>query len=342
MTRDPLLELGWDEGWQEAFDALAIGDAEPARVVRIDRETSRVVARSGEHAGQLPKKLRRDPATRPAVGDWVAVTTLPGGGVLIRAVLPRRSRFARKVAGKATEEQVVSANVDTVFLISGLDQDFNPRRIERYVTLAWDSGASPVVVLNKADLRADVGELAAEVEELAPGVPVVAVSAKHDRGIDRLRAHLGAGRTIALLGSSGVGKSTLVNRLLGAEHMRTAEVREHDSHGRHTTTHREVVRLPDGTLLVDNPGMREIQVWGSEEAIEEAFSDVETLAAGCRFRDCSHEREPGCAVRAAVASGALCEDRLSGYRKLVGEYAALRERETERARRSSTPPRRRR
>ena len=331
---DPLRALGWDAGFEEAFDALGLSGVEPARVVRIDRESSRVVSRAGEHAAMLPKKLRRDAESRPAVGDWVAVEPLPGEARVIRAVLPRRSRFARKVAGKAAEEQIVSANVDTVFLVTGLDLDFNLRRIERYVTLAWDSGAQPVVVLNKADLADDVAARVDEVRAIAPGVAVVAISAKQDEGLEQLREHMGPGRTIALLGSSGAGKSTLLNRLLGEELMATREVREHDSRGRHTTTHRELVRLPDGTLLIDNPGMRELHVWGSDEAVEETFADIDALAAACRFTNCTHGTEPGCAVRPALESGELAEDRFAAYRKLRTEYTELDRRRTERERTS--------
>ena len=244
------------------------------------------------------------PADYPAVGDWTAVKPGRGGGALIEAVLPRRSAFVRKAAGEITEAQVVAANVDTVFLVSGLDGDFNLRRIERYLTTAWTSGAAPVVVLNKADLRPDLESFVRAAAEVAAGVPVVAVSALTADGLAGIEPYLAPGRTVALLGSSGVGKSTLTNRLLGAERFRTAAMSDAASgRGRHTTSSRELVRLPGGALLIDTPGMRELQLWADDSGLDRTFEEIEKLAARCRFPDCRHEREPDCAVRAAVESG---------------------------------------
>ena len=247
-------------------------------------------------------------------------------------MLPRSSRFSRRAAGNPTEEQVVAANIDVVFLVSGLDGDFNPRRIERYLVTAWESGASPVIVLNKADLVEDAERVAGEVASLAQGVPVIAVSATRRAGIDRLRALLTRGRTGALLGSSGVGKSSIANALLGEERLRTRDVRASDGRGRHTTTGRELVLLPGGGILIDTPGMRELQLWETAETIGGAFADIDALAAECRFRDCRHRVEPGCAVLAAVRAGMLPESRLESFRKLQDEQAHQSRQQDERGR----------
>jgi ribosome biogenesis GTPase len=251
----------------------------------------------------------------PAVGDWVALreTTITG-------ILPRRSAFIRKRAGFGSDEQVLAANVDTAFLLAGLDDDFSLRRLERYVTTAWDSGAEPVIVLTKADLCDDVGEALLQVETVAIGVPVVAISNVTGVGVDDVDARLRAGRTSVLLGSSGVGKSTLMNRLAGSELMRTRAVAA-DGTGRHTTTHRELVQLPGGALMIDTPGLRELQFW--EGDVSAAFEDIEALALECRFRDCAHASEPGCAVQAAVDDGTLALDRLRSWRKLQRELEAI-------------------
>jgi ribosome biogenesis GTPase len=269
----------------------------------------------------------------PAVGDWVATRVWPEEGkATIHAVLPRKSVFSRKVAHSRTEQQVVAANVDTVFLVSGLDRDFNVRRIERYLTLAWESGATPVIVLNKTDLCSDVAHFVADVESVAVGVPIHPVSAKENQGLDSLRRYLAPGETVALLGSSGVGKSTLLNTLLGTERQRTAPVRERDQRGRHATAHRELVFLPGGGMLIDNPGMRELQMWTDDEALAETFDDITLLAARCRFRDCRHDSEPGCAVREAIENGTLDEARLRSYWRLQREIRHLETRRDQKAR----------
>jgi ribosome biogenesis GTPase len=326
-----LEELGWSPFFAEAFVALGLDGLVPARVVAVHTRLLRVRSALGERLAEPSGRLRhsaRDPERLPAVGDWVALRAPAGHHrAVVQAVLPRRSAFRRRAAGGVTVQQVLAANVDTVFLVMGLDRDFNPRRLERALVLAWESGAAPVVLLNKADLCEDVEARQKQTEDVAPGVPVRVVAAKEGRGLDGLRPWLGRGQTVALIGSSGVGKSTLVNRLLGEERLRTREVRESDQRGRHATTHRELVPLPAGGMLLDTPGLREIQLWAGGEALGAVFDDVEALAAGCRFRDCAHLSEPACAVRAAVEGGRLPEERLASYQKLRAELRALRIRE---------------
>jgi ribosome biogenesis GTPase len=338
-VKDPdLEELGWGPFFAEAWEPFAREGLIPARVVVAHARAIRVRGADGEGVAGVSGRLRhgtRSPEDLPAVGDWVALRPRVGGGrTLVQAVLPRRTAFVRRAAGEITVQQVLAANVDTVFLVMGLDRDYNPRRIERALVLAWESGANPVVLLNKADLCDDVEARRAETETAAPGVPVRVIAAKEGRGLEALDPWLERGRTVALLGSSGVGKSTLVNRLLGEERQRTRAVRKSDQRGRHTTTHRELVLLPGGGLLLDTPGLREIQLWASEEGLASAFEDLETLAVACRFRDCAHGSEPGCAVRAGVESGELGEARLASYHKLRAELRSLEIREDPELRRA--------
>lgn len=321
--------LGWGEDLANAFSQLLSQSPVslvPGRVVRQERglltvQTSEraVLARA---AGRLLHQAS-DAEALPTVGDWVALPPPSGDGeALLHAVLPRRSILKRREAGSEREGQLIAANLDVVFLVAGLDGNFNPRRIERALTLAWASGAMPVVVLSKADLCPEVSERVLEVEALAPGVPVLALSAQQGTGLEELLAQLPAGKTGALLGSSGVGKSTLVNQLLEEARLATQPVRPEDNKGRHTTTHRQLFVLPQGGLLIDGPGMRELGLWGDEEeGLSQAFSDVLALAEGCRFSDCSHQREPGCAVRGAVETGELSPERLQSFEKLQREQA---------------------
>jgi len=321
-----LQDLGWTPSLAEAWRSLATEGLVPARVVAAHTRLLRVRGEAGEWLAEVTGRLRRearDPRERPAVGDWVALRPRAGEPrAVIQAVLPRRTAFVRRAAGGQSVAQVLAANIDTVFLVAGLDGDFNLRRIERTLVLAWESGAEPVILLNKADVCDDSETRRLEVEGTAPGVPVHVISAKTGRGLEALAPYLRRGQTVALLGSSGVGKSTIVNRLLGVEKQKTREVRRADQRGRHTTTHREVVSLPAGGLLVDSPGLREIQLWAGGEGLQATFEDVETLAPSCRFRDCAHDGEPGCAVRAAVEDGALAAERFESFRKLRAEVRA--------------------
>ena len=308
MPAYDLSGLGWTAELAASLEAGSI----PGRVAAQHRGEYVVYTELGELRARLPGRMLHDGITA-AVGDWVALE-----GETIRAVLPRRSAIVRQAAGRETERQVLAANVDVAFLVTSLGPDLEPRRLERYLTAVWESGASPAILLTKADLHADAAEQALEVEAVAFGAPVHVVSAVTGEGCDEIVAYLTTGRTAVLLGSSGVGKSTLVNRLAGAELFRTQEIREDDGKGRHTTSHRELVVLPGGGMLIDTPGLRELQLW-SGGGFPEAFADIEELAAGCRFRDCAHTREPGCAVLAAVDDGVLPLDRLRSYRKLERE-----------------------
>jgi ribosome biogenesis GTPase len=306
--------LGWDAAWREAFDAQAAGDAIPARVSRVDRGACTTLAADGTVRALVPS---RD--LTPAVGDWTAVEpATPQSDAVLRAILPRRTHFTRHAAGEETAEQVVAANIDNVFIVNALDQRDSPRRVERYLALAWQSGANPVVVLTKADLRNDLEAAVVEIEAVTFGVPVHAVSARDGSGLADLDAYHARGETVALIGLSGAGKSTLINALMGEERMATADVRE-DGRGRHTTTHRELLPLPGGGVLIDTPGMRSVGLWEAEEGVEQTFADIEELAEHCRFSDCTHVHEPGCAVQAAIADGRLDAERLRSYEKLLAE-----------------------
>lgn len=346
-TSPTLHDLGWDPGWAAAFLPFDAAGWRPARVVAAHRDAWVVATPAGDRDAVIAGRLRHEafgPGDLPAVGDWVAIghgnsAAVDGeddadhangiGPVVIQAVLPRRTAFGRSTAdsgrrtgSRAADEQVLAANVDVAFVITSLDGDFNLRRLERYLAVAWTGGATPVIVLNKADVATDPAGLRVAAEAVAPGVEVRTISALTGDGVGSLADdHLLPGRTAVVLGSSGVGKSTLVNALLGHERQRTAAVRDDDSRGRHTTTHRELVRLPVGALLIDTPGIRSLGVAGAADGLDTAFADIADLAEGCRFRDCRHDGEPGCAVRAALDDGRLDAARFASHRKLEREAA---------------------
>jgi ribosome biogenesis GTPase len=331
LSDRPLADLGWTDELEAAFQTYAERGFESARVVAEHRGGYLVRSDRDERLAHARGKLRDDELTggMPAVGDWVAVRAAPGDRAAIEAVLPRRTRFSRKTPWLKSEEHVLVSNVDTVLLVSGLDADFNPRRLERYLTAAWDSGADPVIVLTKLDLLDDATKLV-RAEEIAFGVPVVTLSNVTGEGVDEARALLRPRKTFALLGSSGVGKSTLVNRLAGRTLMPSGDVRR-DGRGRHATRHRQLLVLPGGAILVDTPGLRELQLW--EGDLDSAFADIAELASQCRFSDCAHDTEPDCAIREALATGALDRERWRNYLKLQRELRALEARRSSRVHR---------
>ena len=332
-----LEQLGWcnDTSAAAAFLPLAVEGFILGRISLEHRGAYRVLTERGELSARVTGQFRHqtsDGLDFPAVGDWVALQLHnQDTEATIHHLLPRRSQFVRKAAGHQTEGQVVAANVDTLLLMVGLDGDFNPRRIERYLVMAWESGARPVLMLNKADLCTDLDAKLTLLETLIFGVPVHGISAVSGQGLEVLGTYLQPGKTIALIGSSGVGKSTLTNYLLGSQRQATQTVRADDSKGRHTTTHRHLLPLPSGALLIDTPGMRELQLWSTTEGVDNTFSDVEDLASHCKFRDCHHQTEPGCAVQAAISAGDLDPRRLQSYQKLQKEQQWLEQRQDQRA-----------
>ncbi len=331
-------DYGWDlhfqREWNERYAAGVSAEPaaeksaccpplQPGRIIADYGQILQVAIEAGElHVSRPVQKFEND--MQLAVGDWVALEVTPNNGAAsLRGVLPRRTKFSRTAAGIELKEQIVASNVDTVFLIQSLNRDFNMKRLERYLIAAWESGAIPVVVLTKADCCDNVADKAAIVNNTAPGVDVHAVSCVTGEGIDEIRKYLTQGKTVALLGSSGVGKSTLVNTLAGEELLKTQAVREDDSRGRHTTTHRELVLLPGGGLILDTPGMRSFSLWEADAGMEIMFGDVEELVNLCRYNDCKHQNEPGCAVREALSTGNLEMKRWESWRKLQKELAHL-------------------
>jgi ribosome biogenesis GTPase len=330
-----LIELGWRPFFEKIFKAIKLPGVIPARVAQEHKELYLVFSEIGELTAEVSGKFRHDAQTRaefPSVGDWVAITPrLEEGKATIHALLPRKSSFARKAVlaggpkygiGKV-EEQVLATNVDTVFLVTGLDGDYNLRRIERYTAVGWDSGANPVIILNKADLCDNIEQCLEEVEAVALGIPIHAMSAAESDGLDVLCRYLVTGTTAAFLGSSGVGKSTIINGLLGEQRLKTNAVREYDGRGRHTTTHRELIVMPGGGVVIDTPGMREIQMWDDDEGLSRTFEDIEEIATRCQFGDCRHSGEPGCAIQIALDDGTLDSERYNSYLKMQKELRHL-------------------
>ncbi len=317
-----LKDFGWNSFFESNFEDFKRSELTPARVVEEFKGLYRVQAAQGEYRAEIAGKNQHQAAGRqdfPAVGDWVAILARSEEArARIEHILPRRTKLSRKVAGRELSEQIIATNLDTVFVVSSMNREFNLRRMERYLTMVWDSGARPVVLLNKADLCADAAAYAAEVENIAPRTPVHLLSGLQKTGLEAVQDYLARGTTAAFVGSSGVGKSTIINRLANAA-LRVQPVREQDDRGQHTTTSRQMLFLPCGGILIDTPGMRELQLWNQEEGAEHAFEDIATLAQSCKFRDCAHHGEPGCAIAAAINHGLLQPERLENYRKLLAE-----------------------
>lgn len=330
-----LIDLGWNDFFKAHFESLDSEGVIPARVAVQQKDRSIIICEKGELWAEVSGKFRHNALSKsdyPTAGDWVAITIKPDGdGAVIHSLLPRKSKFSRKAVlaggpkygdGK-TEEQVLSSNIDYAFIVCGLDGEYNLRRLERYIAVAYDSGTSPVVLLNKSDLCDEVDTITSEVENNVIGVQVHALSAIFKDSLEVLTDYLEKGKTAAFLGSSGVGKSTIINSILGYDRQKTGEVRESDRRGRHITTYRELIVLPDGGILIDTPGMREIEIWGDEDGLSMAFDDIEELAAQCRFNDCGHGNEPGCAVKEALDNGELDTGHFQNYLKLQKEQKRL-------------------
>ena len=324
-----LKNLGWNDFFEENFRNYADQGYSAGRVYLENRRSFWLYTESGEIKADVSGRMIYHSALRsdfPAVGDWVVFRLQEDKSkAIIHAILPRSSKFSRKVPGSSLKEQIVATNIDTVMLVSGLDNDFNLRRIERYLVMVSASGAAPVIVLNKADLCADLETRLAEVKRIAPNVPVITISARDDEQLTAIGVFIKAGETVALLGSSGVGKSTITNHLLGGERQKVQEVRAGDDRGRHTTTKRELIVLQNGGLIIDTPGMRELQLWVSEEGLENSFEDIESLTAQCFYSNCEHNGTRGCAIEAALADGSLDGERWENHNKLQKELAYITE-----------------
>ena len=325
MSVTDLTTFGWNKFFEASFESYRASGYTAGRVALEHKNLFHVYTEEGDVLAEISGKLRHEAIDRmdlPAVGDWVVIRSRPEGGrAMIHAVLPRRTSFARKIAGSRTEQQIIGANIDTVFLVTSLNQDFSLRRLERYLTVAWESGANPIIILSKSDLCDRVSETITEVQSVARGVPIHAISVVTGLGFEQIAQYFERGQTVALLGSSGVGKSTLINHLTGVDHLKVQTVRASDDRGRHTTTHRELILLPGGGLVLDTPGMRELQLWDGN--LPSSFDDIESLARHCYFSDCSHQGEPQCAVHEALAAGTIETGRYESYEKLQKELQYL-------------------
>lgn len=329
-----LLEIGWSDFFKKYFEPFAEQGFIPARVACEKKYLYIVYCENGEFDAEVSGKFRFDaraPSDFPAVGDWVAITMREDENkAIIHSLLPRRTCFSRKVAGTKTEKQILAANIDIVFLVSGMDREFNVRRIERYLTLCYNSDFKPVILLNKSDLCTDIEEKVREVESVAFKVSIHPMSALRNTNVEMLRTYLTSGTTAVFFGSSGVGKSTIINRLLGEERQIVRSTSTSTGKGKHVTVHRELIPIPTGGLIIDTPGMRELQLWGDEDNLKASFKDIEAFAQHCRFRDCRHKNEPGCAVKKAIREGILAVEHYKNYLKLKKEllFLATRRKET--------------
>lgn len=331
-----LIHLGWNSDLQNHYEPWKEQGYSVGRIVQEHKNVHKVMTLNGELFGEISGKMRFDSLNRsdlPAVGDWVILKE-NGMHAMIHTVLPRKSKLSRNVAGAKTEEQILATNIDTVFLMNALNQDFNLRRIERYLILAWESGATPVIVLSKADLCDDMDQVIADVQSVAFDVPIHPISTVNGMGLNTLQSYFKQGASVALIGSSGVGKSTLINTLVGKEVQRVNEIRHDDGRGKHTTTHRELIILPDGGMIIDTPGMRELKLQSSHEGFSSTFEDIELLTSQCFFNDCKHQKEPGCAILMAIDNGELEAKRYENYLKMQRELAHIAKREKEKSKKN--------
>lgn len=321
-----LIDFGWNEYFIAHFHSFKDKNFLPARVIRENKNNFNLICEFGQTIGILPGRLLKesDETDRPVVGDWVVIDRFSkDSNSVIQQILPRKTQVERKVPGVETKSQLIASNIDKIFIVSGLDDDFNINRIERYLSIVYDSGASPIIILNKSDLCENLDSVIEEISAIALGVPVISISALNADNIEMLEKHMSKAETIALIGSSGVGKSTLINQLLGEEKMKVNQVSNEKSKGRHTTTHRELIQLPNGSLLIDTPGMKVIKIWSDSETLGQSFSDIDELSKSCKFSDCTHKLEAGCAVLEAVENGELDERRYQNFLKLEREAAYL-------------------